>query len=95
MTVYIIVASNGWGDVWNDAVLSSESLAMDYIKKQQDKYFKDNERMDELYNIRDFDRELSDDENHELNELETYWCRCSGVCPTYRIDVFDVLEYIF
>ena len=95
MTVYIIVASNGWGDVWNDAVLNSESLAMNYVKKQQDRYFEDNERMDELYNIRDFDRELSDDENRELNELETHWCRCSGVCPTYRIDVFDVLEHTF
>ena len=95
MTVYIIVARNGWGDVWIDAVLSSESLAMNYIKNQQDRYFKDNERMDELYNIRDFDRELSDNENRELNELETYWRRCSGVCPTYRIEIFDVLEYIF
>ena len=92
MTVYIVIARNGLGDEWIDAVLNSESLAMDYIKKQQDKYFKDNERMDKLYNIRDFYRELSDDENHELNELETYWCRCSGVCPIYMIKAFEVLE---
>ena len=92
MTVYIVVASNGCGDVWNDAVLSSESFAMNYIKKQQDRYFKDNERMDELYNIRDFDRELSYDEHHELNELETYWCRCYGSCPSYMIKAFEVLE---
>ena len=68
MTVYIVVARNGRGDEWIDAVLSKEELAKEYIKNR---------------------------ENRELNELETYWCRCSGVCPTYRIDIFDVLEYIF
>ena len=92
MTVYIIVASNGWGDVWNDAVLSSESLAMNYIKKQQDRYFKDNKRIDELDYVRDCIRELSDDEKRELNELETYWCRCYGSCPSYMIKAFEVLE---
>ena len=92
MTVYIVIARNGWGDVWNDAVLNSESLAMDYIKKQQDKYFKDNERMDKLYNIRDFYRELSNDEKRELDELEIHWCRCYGSCPSYMIKAFEVLE---
>lgn len=92
MTVYIVIARNGWGDVWNDAVLNSESLAMDYIKKQQDKYFKDNERMDKLYNIRDFYRELSNDEKRELDELEIHWCRCYGSCPSYMIKEFEVLE---
>lgn len=92
MTVYIVMAGNGWGDVWIDAVLSKEELAKEYIKNQLDKYFKDDKRIDELDYVRDCIRELSDDEKRELDELEIHWCRCYGACPSYIIKAFEVLE---
>lgn len=92
MTVYIVIARNGCGDEWIDAVLSEEGLAKEYIKNRLDEYFKDSKRINELNYIRDCIRELSYDEKHELDELELYWCRCSGFCPSYRIKSFDVLE---
>ena len=92
MTVYIVIARNGWGDEWIDAVLTKEELAKEYIKNQIDRYFKDGKRIDELDYVRDCIRELSDDEKHELDELEIRWCRCYGACPSYKIKAFDVLE---
>ena len=92
MTVYIVIARNVWVDEWIDAVLSKEELAKEYIKNRLDKYFKDSKRINELNCVRDCIRELSYNEKHELDELELYWCRCSGVCPSYIIKAFDVLE---
>lgn len=92
MTVYIVIARNGWGDEWIDAVLSKEELAKEYIKNRLDKYFKDDKRIDELDYVRDCIRELSEDEKCELDELEIHWCRCHGSCPSYMIKVFEVIE---
>ena len=92
MTVYIVIARNGWGDEWIDAVLSKEELAKEYIKNRLDKYFKDNKRIDELDYVRDCIRELSYDEKRELDELEIHWCRCYGSCPSYMIKAIEVIE---
>ena len=92
MTVYIVIARNGLGDEWIDAVLSKEELANEYIKNRLDKYFKDDRRIDELDYVRDCIRELSDDEKRELDELEIHWCRYYGSCPSYMIKAFEVLE---
>ena len=90
--VYIVIARNGWGDEWIDAVLSKEELAKEYIKNRLDKYFTDDKRIDELDYVRDCIRELSYDEKRELDELEIRWCRCYGSCPSYMIKAIEVIE---
>lgn len=95
MKVYIVIGNNreSYEDnrSWNDAVFTSEEAAKTYIQNQPEIYFGEQNRFDELEFLKYEVRELTEDEEAELEFIKNHW-RWTRQCPSYRIEEFEVFE---
>lgn len=96
MKVYLLVGNNrdAYEDYreWNEAVFASEELAKNYILERTKRYSKDDERMDELYELKYNNGGLTLDEEEELQKLKERWRYAWDGCPDYRIEEYEVQE---
>lgn len=96
MKVYIVIGDNNerYEDSrhWNDAVFTSREAAERYIQNQPEIYYGEQNRIDELEELKWDVRELDEDEEAELRFLKERWSNAWRCCPSYRIEEMEVFE---